>query len=532
MNIASRHRRAFAPAPPRTHRLAMSLLLSAVVLGLALPAAAQAPFVPAPVAPVPVTPAPFAVPPPMPAPFALPQVVLPPVTPSPGPAFVWTSPLAAVPQHPQEPQHWHEPLLALEPLRPSEPLWPREALPWHEPLPLLELSLSQAPSQAPSPAPRPFTFALSGNAERLYDQARRLIEDNRYDRALESLERVIQMRSDRTDAAMYWKAYSLARIARGADALATIADLQKQFADSRWIRDARALEVEVRQASGQAVSADSQNNDELKLLALRGLMQSNPDSALPVIEKMMAGTSSPRVKEQALFVLSQSRSAKARELILGVAKGGSNPDLQLKAIRYLGMAGVTQSGQVLDEIYRTSSDVAVKRAILRGFMASGARDRLLAVAKSETSADLRGEAVQQLGALGASSELLDLYRSEASGEVKKRILQGMLASRSVEGLATMARTETDPDLRRTAIRNLGATHSSAAAEALLSLYASDTSADARKAVIGALSMQNNARPLVDLARAEKNPELKKEIVAKLSTMRSKEATDYLLELLK
>ena len=36
----------------------------------------------------------------------------------------------------------------------------------------------------------------------------------------------------------------------------------------------------------------------------------------------------------------------------------------------------------------------------------------------------------------------------------------------------------------------------------------------------------------DLARSEKNPELKKNIVSKLAQMNSKDATDYLLELLK
>jgi hypothetical protein len=45
-------------------------------------------------------------------------------------------------------------------------------------------------------------------------------------------------------------------------------------------------------------------------------------------------------------------------------------------------------------------------------------------------------------------------------------------------------------------------------------------------------MQNNAAGLVTLARAEKNVEVKKEIVSRLSMMKSKEATDYLMELLK
>ena len=69
-------------------------------------------------------------------------------------------------------------------------------------------------------------------------------------------------------------------------------------------------------------------------------------------------------------------------------------------------------------------------------------------------------------------------------------------------------------------------------EALTGIYASDASIDVKKAVINALFLQGNATGLVSLARAEKNVELKKDIVSKLSVMKSKEATDYLMELLK
>ena len=39
---------------------------------------------------------------------------------------------------------------------------------------------------------------------------------------------------------------------------------------------------------------------------LRGLMQSDSERAMPIIEQMLAGTNSPKVKDRALFVLSQS----------------------------------------------------------------------------------------------------------------------------------------------------------------------------------------------------------------------------------
>ena len=70
------------------------------------------------------------------------------------------------------------------------------------------------------------------------------------------------------------------------------------------------------------------------------------------------------------------------------------------------------------------------------------------------------------------------------------------------------------------------------AETLVSIYGSDTSTDIRRAVVNALFLQHNAKALVDLARGEKDPQMKKAIVTQLSMMKAPEATDYLLELLK
>jgi len=369
-------------------------------------------------------------------------------------------------------------------------------------------------------------------ADDLYDEGRQAIEEGRYDRAVDRFNRVIDLKSSRTDAALYWKAYSQSKLGQRADALGTLADLQKRFADSRWIKDAKALEMEVRQASGQTVTPDSQNDDELKLMALRAIMQSDPDQAMPIIEKMLAGANSPKVKDRALFVLSQSHSARARDIIAGVAKGNANPDLQLRAIRYIGIMGGPDNRQILADVYKASSDSAVKRAILRSFMTANDKERLFAAAKSETDQSLRGEAVRQLGVMRAGSELAQLYQSESSSDVKKSILQAMFVGGDADKLIELAKSEKDPELRKTAIRNLGLMKRPGTTEALTSIYASDAAIDVRKSVVNALFLQNNAAALVTLARAEKNPEMKKEIVSKLSLIKSKEATDYLLELLK
>ena len=130
-----------------------------------------------------------------------------------------------------------------------------------------------------------------------------------------------------------------------------------------------------------------------------------------------------------------------------------------------------------------------------------------------------------------SSELAQLYQSESSVEVKKQIIQAMFVGGDADKLIELAKTEKDPELRKTAIRNLGMMKRAGTTEALTGIYASDASLDVKKAVVNALFIQSNATALVTLARDEKNPEMKKDIVSKLSIMKSKEATDYLMELL-
>jgi hypothetical protein len=53
----------------------------------------------------------------------------------------------------------------------------------------------------------------------------------------------------------------------------------------------------------------------------------------------------------------------------------------------------------------------------------------------------------------------------------------------------------------------------------------------RKRAIEGLFIQGNAKALIELARKEANPEMKKAIVGRLALMNSKEATDYMMEIL-
>ena len=186
-------------------KLAVTIVLAASAsTALAQPVPPVAPSLPTPPAAVPVPTVPVA-----------PQVV-PPVAPS------WPS----LAPHPP-----------LPPLAPHVPLPP---LPAHAPMPPLPPDVHMAPMMF-----APMTFAWHDQdreaerqdreaerqdreAERkerqsereasLYEQATDQIYEGRYEKAIPTLVRLIEMKGPRTDAALYWKAYAQNRIGQRAEA--------------------------------------------------------------------------------------------------------------------------------------------------------------------------------------------------------------------------------------------------------------------------------------------------------------------------
>ena len=170
-----------------------------------------------------------------------------------------------------------------------------------------------------------------------YEAGQEALEDGEWARAADRFRQVVAAGQGRVDAAMYWLAYAQAKLAQNADALATLEDLSRTFPNSRWLGDSRALEMELRRSAGQSVRPEAQADEELKLLAIQSLQHSDPAQAVPMLQKLLQGAQSPRLKERALFVLAQSSSPDARKVMTDIARGtGSNPDLQRKAIQYLG----------------------------------------------------------------------------------------------------------------------------------------------------------------------------------------------------
>lgn len=365
-----------------------------------------------------------------------------------------------------------------------------------------------------------------------YEEATDAYDEHDWRSAARQFTRVAEMKGAHADAALFWLAKSQNNMGQRAEALSTILKLHSEYPKSKWNDDAKAFELEVRQSAGQQAAPEHITDDELKLIALNGLMQSDPERAIPILDKLLASNNSPKLKDKALFILAQSQSPQATEILTRVARNGADRDMQRRAVRYLGVMGMDRNRKLLADIYTSTSDVDLKKSVLKSYMVAGDSTRLLALAKGETNPELRMEAISQLGILGAREALADLYTTESSVDVKKKIIQAMFIGGNAEKLYDIARNEPNEDLKLTAIKNLGLLGGERSGEMLTTLYNSDSRTELRKVVINSLFIQGNAKALVALARREKDPELKKEIIQKLSLTGSKEAADYLMEYLK
>jgi HEAT repeat protein len=442
--------------------------------------------------------------------------------------------------------------------------------------------------QSPAGA-RGASTGSTNQAETLYRSGMRALNNQQWQTAIADFRQLAALHGERGDEALYWEAYADNKQGLAAEALSTIQSLEGTYPGSRWLNDARALELQVRQANGQTVSPNDQPDDQLKLLAINEIMSSDPARAIPLLQRLIEGNQSAVVKERALFVLTQSGSPAARQAVVEIARSSPDPALRRKALDDLALFGGDQSRNLLSEIYASSNDLALKRHILHDFMISGARQQILLVARSDKVPELREIAIYQLGLAGGQAQLGQLYQQETNEGVKKAIVRAMFLGRNQQQLMQVARTDPDPGLRREAIRDLGLIgaqdqlaqlyheesaldvkkevlhamflgHNSRAlgqmaraetnaelrveaihclgliqdpqtGQALISLYDSNADRATRDAVIDALFIQHNAHALVILARKETDPEMKRHIVSRLSVMHSKEGTDYMLEIL-
>jgi HEAT repeats len=134
---------------------------------------------------------------------------------------------------------------------------------------------------------------------------------------------------------------------------------------------------------------------------------------------------------------------------------------------------------------------------------------------------------------------LPLLRGILSGNqplnVKKHALFVLAQSKSPEAegiLHDAALGKLDPQLQGQAIQAMAVFQGKRANDTLAEVYRTTTDPKIKSSIISAMFITKDAPHMVEMARNEKDLELKRRIVSELALMNDKAATDYMMELLK
>ncbi len=362
----------------------------------------------------------------------------------------------------------------------------------------------------------------------VFSVGQKQLDEQQWQAAQTTFSTLAQNKGDKQDAALYWLAYSQFKNNQPQAALKTIGRLKKQFSTSRWLDDAQALRVEIKDKSGDIGEIE---DDELKLYAINALMNSSSDKAVSLLSNIINGDSSPRLAKRAMFVLSQMNNKQAFKLISATAASDAKPVQQLEAIKVLGLMGDKKATQVLQTVYSATSNTDIKAKVLRSFMLAGEPEALVAVAKTEQNGELKNKAIKMLGNLSATAPLLKLYQDPGFADQRATIIKSIAIGGDAEALFSLVKTESDPDLKVLAVRRLGLTSPSKSGEKLQKLYIDNNDTEVREAVIRALFLQSNATALITIIKQEKDPQLKRKALKKLTLIDSDEAIDYFSKIL-
>jgi hypothetical protein len=148
------------------------------------------------------------------------------------------------------------------------------------------------------------TPAQSADAP-IYADGIRAINEMRWSDAVAIFTRMGKDSGDHADGALFWKAYAENKLNNYSQALEDCTKLRSEHADSKWLDECGALEIEIWGKTGKPVQPQAQTSDDLKLLALATLMQHDEKRALQEIDEILNSDSPEKLKQGALFIMGE-----------------------------------------------------------------------------------------------------------------------------------------------------------------------------------------------------------------------------------
>ena len=424
--------------------------------------------------------------------------------------------------------------------------------------------------QQATPLP-PEPWAKGDPADSLYRLAREAMSRGDYKRAAEIFHRIPERypQSAYAGQAMYYEAYSLYRSGGDDDLSAArdrLGDLKQRDAKI-WKSDGSVLltrvcgelakrgdekcAAEIDRAAqndppvqkGASCPDEDDENDD-RIAALNALLQMDADRAMPILKKVLERRDpcSAGLRRKALFLVSQKQTSETANILMNAARSDPDPEVREKAVFWLSQ--VPGSTPLLEGILSGNGDENIKeQALFALSQQDEARAqqvlRDFALRESENP-DLREKAIFWLGQRPSSQNtefLRNLYHQIKNQDLREKVLFSLSQQSGVGNQQWLMNIAVDPkediELRKKAL--FWASQSGVATSELGSLYTRMGDAEMKDAIIFALSQRQSDRAaidkLFDIAKNEKDPELRKKAIFWLGQSRDPRVQQFLMDLI-
>lgn len=412
-------------------------------------------------------------------------------------------------------------------------------------------------------------------ADSLWRAARAALDDGDARRAAELYRRLRTERrfanSEYRPHAFYWEAYARQRIGGNTElrnalrALGSLRSAYPQFENMVEVErlesrlngelaaagDAAAAERMAEQAQRAAVARSRRGgvqceDQEVRVTVVESLITMSAEQAMPLLKQVMArkDACNAPLREKAVFIISQKRSAEAEDLLLDAARNDPAQKVREQAVFWLSQVNSEKSLVAIEEIIRTETDPKlIEQAV---FAASQHRSPRAAqilrdiAGNANAPREARKNAIFWFGqsrSAEVNTFMRSLYGSLNDTELKEAVLFALAENRderNADFLFEIAMNPREPmEMRKSALFWAGQKRA-LPLDRLGQLYRSMSDREMREAIIFTISQRSDSEAierLIEIARNETDVELRKTAIFWLGQSKDPRAVRFLGELI-
>ena len=367
--------------------------------------------------------------------------------------------------------------------------------------------------------------------------------------------------------ALYWAAFALYKNDNLDRARSLLVTQERQYPKAATLRDATALFARIQTAlakqgdedalrwlrdhaqpaeSTRAGSCPSEDDeDDLRVAALNGLLQMDASNAVPILKKVLArrDACSAGLRRKAVFLVSQKHSSETEDILLDAAQHDPDPEVRQQAVFWLSQVPTDRAVGMLDSILRTTADAELREKALFALSQqhSPRAGQILRTYAENANApsEAREKAIFWLGQQHSGENaafLRGLYGKLTDEELKEKVIFSLSQMHDADNnrwLMEIALNERESiEMRKKALFWAGQTGGDLTQ--LSGLYDRMQNREMKEQLIFVYSQRHEAAAvdrLIQIAKTEQDKELRKKAIFWLGQSHDPRAAQVLLEII-